>query len=354
MTGSPKRDLVKLSKKNFLITLIGLFILQIAGCKVNNVPALNKPTASETVATDYSKAEHWLSTPATADKKVDVFYLYPTAWMKTATSDPNICEIDNASMLTGSKAAFGRHSPVFTPIANVYAPYYRQADAFYTLGLTADARAKVMAGIPLLDATAAFDYYLRHYNNGRPFILAGHSQGSNVLMYLLAGYLKDNSQVYNRMIAAYLVGCSVTDSYLSKNPHLKFAEGPDDLGVIISYNTQSPDLAAGANLVVEPGAIAINPISWTREETLAQASESLGSMMPASGSVVKIEHYADARVDKAKGVVICSTADADFIHAMNPALPRGMYHSFDYPLYFYDLRENMTKRIAKYSSLHGL
>ena len=336
---------------------MGLLLLQLAGCKTSDLLASTKPIVNpivEPVATDYSKAEHWLSVPDAVDKKADVFYLYPTAWRKTAAGDPNICEINNASMLAGSFSAFGRQATAFENDANIYAPYYRQADAAYTLGLPLDERAKVVSGTPTLDAVAAFDYYIKHYNNGRPFILAGHSQGSNVLLFLLSVYLKDNPQVYDRMIAAYIVGYPVTTAYLSKNPHLKFAEGPDDVGVLISYNTESPDVVKGTNPVMESGAIAINPISWTREETLAPASENLDSLMPISGILGPVSHYADARVDKAKGVVICSTANADAIHALNPGFIKGVFHSFDYLFYFYSLRDNAAKRIAKYSSLHGL
>jgi hypothetical protein len=30
-------------------------------------------------------------------------------------------------------------------------------------------------------AESASDYYIRHFNHGRPFILAGHSLGSNAM-----------------------------------------------------------------------------------------------------------------------------------------------------------------------------
>jgi hypothetical protein len=55
--------------------------------------------ANDARATDYSKPEHWLNIPAVIDKKVDVFYLYPTAWKKVNKDDPNIDEIDNPLML---------------------------------------------------------------------------------------------------------------------------------------------------------------------------------------------------------------------------------------------------------------
>lgn len=115
----------------------------------------------------------------------------------------------------------------------LYAPFYRQAS------LTPNDPVYV-AGIPTTDGTAAFDYYTKNYNNGRPFILAGHSQGANTLANLLSGYLKTNSTVLARMIAAYVIGYPVTTEYLSNNPHLKFVSGSNDTGVIISYNTEAP------------------------------------------------------------------------------------------------------------------
>ena len=84
------------------------------------------------------------------------------------------------------------------------------------------------------------DYYFENYNNGKPFILAGHSQGSQILTMILSDYMKEHPEHYKNMIAAYVIGYSVTDKYLAANPHLKFAEGADDTGVIISYNTEGP------------------------------------------------------------------------------------------------------------------
>jgi len=304
----------------------------------------NDALASGQDPTDYSKQEHWLAVPVVLDKKVDVFYLYPTAWKKVNENEPDICSIDNPLMLQWSKAAFGRQATAFEPVGNLFAPYYRQVD------LTAKDREKVVGTLPTLDAVAAFDYYVTHFNSGRPFILAGHSQGANVLGNLLAGYMKEHPDVLARMVAAYVIGYSVTGEYLSKNPHLKFAQGPDDTGVIISYNTEAPDVAPGTNPVVSPGGIAINPITWTRDETPAKASQSLGSIMPSGDMFVPVEHYADARVDKTKGVVICSTADADKLFSIYPGMGKGIYHSYDYPFYYYNIRDNAANRIKKFLS----
>ena len=334
-----------MSVKNGLLVLIALLVsLTLVACG-------NDSSNSAPVATDYSQAAHWLSLPATV-KAVDVFYLYPTAWQKVNNSDPDICDIDNPSMLKGAAAAFARQATAFETVGNIYAPYYRQADAAYVLALPLAEHDAVIAGIPTLDAVAAFDYYIKHYNNGRPFILAAHSQGSNVLINLLAGYMKENPEVYARMVAAYVVGYSVTDEYLAKNPHLKFAEGPDDTGVIISYNTQAPDVVAGTNPVVSPGGLVINPITWTRDETLATTAEGLGSFMPDPVTKVfsQVPQYADAKIDKTNGVLICSTADENALYSLSGALGKGVYHSFDYPFYYYNLRENAANRTNKFLS----
>jgi hypothetical protein len=298
-------------------------------------------SVSAPAAADYSRSMHWLSLPAKVDKGVDVFYLYPTAWQKTGPGDPDICNIDNASMRTGAPGVLALQATAFETVGNVYAPYYRQADAAYLLSLRPGDRDKAIGGAPSADVRAAFDYYIQRYNGGRPFILAGHSQGSMVLMSLLSVYMKEHPQVYARMIVAYVIGYSVTQDYLARNPHLRFAEGADDTGVIVSYNTQAPNVAANGNPVVLPGAIAINPINWTREETLAPATEGLGSFMPdARGSFRKVPQYADARVDKAKGAVI-SAADS---RGLSLGFGAGIYHVYDYLFYYFNLRENAAHR----------
>lgn len=185
----------------------------------------NQPSNTD-VATDYSQSTHWLNIPATL-KPVDVFYIYPTAWQKEEPAEPDICKIDNTSMMIGSHLAYNRQATAFETAGNIYAPYYRQADAMYTLSLPEEKRWIFISGSPSRDVIAAFGYYIEHFNNGRPYILAGHSQGANVLLVLLSEYMKDHPEVYKRMIAAYIIGYPVTTEFMVANPHLKFAIGPD-------------------------------------------------------------------------------------------------------------------------------
>lgn len=322
----------------FILLAVLLSVLALTGC--------GSPSATAK-ATNYSVPAHWLAVPANSDKPVDVFYLYPTAWQKVNPDDPNICDIDNASMLQGAKFAYSFQATAFEPVGNIYAPYYRQVDATYSLSLPLDEQDKILSGIPRADVFAALDYYFENYNDGRDFILAGHSQGSNLLLYVLSEYMKEHSDIYSRMIAAYVIGYSITADFLSENPHLKFARGPDDTGVVISYNTEAP-VVQGKSPVLVPGAIAINPIIWTTEETLATAEQSLGSYLPdAQGNFSLVKDFADAQVDKARGVVICSV-DPDKLPPGTQSFGVGIYHSFDYPFYYFNIRENAANRVSHY------
>jgi len=286
-------------------------------------------------ATDYSQPEHWLTVPA-IDLPVDIFYLYPTSWTST-NPNPEVCAIDNPSMLQKAPQAFAKTATAFDTVGNIYAPFYRQSN------LTSNALV-TEAGIPTTDAIAAFDYYIQHFNQGRPFILAAHSQGAYVLCNLLAQYMKDHPGVYARMIAAYVIGWPVTAQYLADNPYLKFAESADDTGVIISYNTQAPDVPPGFNPVLwgMVGTV-INPLTWTRAGTLATTNQGFGSFMPnTNGVYVRVPQYADARIDITNGVLICSTADEGTIGI------QGIYHNFDFPFYYFNIRSNAANRVTKF------
>lgn len=337
-----------------------LLLLSMAGCS-NNQEADVTDESDAVVPTDYSDASHWLSLPDTPDKGVDVFYLYPTSWAKTDASESIISTIDDPVLVENANLAFARQATAFEPLANLYAPYYRQYDYASTVDMPYDEQQDIVKGYPLRDAIAAFDYYNNNYNNGKPFILASHSQGSNVMIYLLSEYMAEHPDVYDRMVAAYVIGYSVTDDYLAANPNLKFATGADDTGVIISWNTQAPTIE-GTDFVVLPTAHVINPISWTLDETTAPASDNLGSIaLNADGSVVKNEdgsiqkvmNFADATVDTEKDALICSTVDVETYAPGSKAFGKGVFHTYDIPFYYFNLQENAGVRIASYFDTHS-
>ena len=331
---------------------------------VGSVVLAASAAAAPVKPTDYRSRSHWLYLPSKSvrQKKVAVFYVYPTAYSR-APGGPIYSAVDDPGMMQGAQVAFQRQATAFRTVGNIYAPYYRQIDAFYQLSQPFAQQKRNIAGIPSTDVFAAFAYFLKHFDRGRPFILVGHSQGSAVLANLLGKYMKAHPAVYARMIAAYVPGYPIQRSYLQQHPFLKFARGVGDTGVIVSWNTEAPTIAAPSP-VVQPGALAINPITWTRKQTEASAAQNLGSIeldpatggtpvLNANGTIKRFKNVADARVDKAKGVVVCSTIDSSAPPYFTPGgFPMGVLHTFDYPLYFFSVRANAANRVAHFFAEH--
>lgn len=208
------------------------------------------------------------------------------------------------------------------------------------------------ATIPYSDITAALDYYFENCNGGRPFIIAGHSQGSGIVSLVLMKYFREHPEYYERMIAAYVIGFSVTKEYLEANPHLKFATGESDTGVIISWNTEGPRNVEGnfSNVVVLPNAISINPLNWKRDDTYAPASENLGSLV-LNGETGELEIGdigADARVIPSRGVIL-THADSEPVGGAEYFGPQS-FHNGDYTFFYNNIKANIAKRIAAYKA----
>ena len=297
---------------------------------------------------DYSDKNNWLQISEDKNNEVDVFYLYPTVWYGDGTNKDFVCPIDFKPMRENATNALISQSTIFEEVGNIYAPFYRQADALYILDTNNNIKnkEKYFNDIPKKDALAAFDYFIKNYNNNKPFILMGHSQGAMMIKEILIDYFKTNENLMNRLVAAYIIGYSVTTNDLEKNPHLKFARSEYDTGVIISYNTES-SIFNGYNPTLLEGAIAINPITWTLEEDEATKEKSLGSCFFAGTNYNIVKNFASAKVDKKRGVIKCDSINADDFY-IDGMFEKGNYHVYDIALYYNDLKENARKRVGAF------
>ena len=319
--------------------------------------------SSETVgvAPDYSRKECWCKLPEIS-KDVDTFYIYATEYIMGSFAEgaPDFASLDNTEMLQGAEAEYNLHASAYVDSTNLFMPYYRQSGLKYAGEMarktgTADA---AFEGMPMNDITAALDYYFENYNGGRPFIIAGHSQGSAMVLVLLRTYFKDHPEYYSRMVAAYPIGYSVTDEYLAANPHLKFATGETDTGVIIAWNTEGPkNLETNAhNLVVLPNTRSINPLNWKLDETYAPASMNLGSLMAneETGEPEIKDVGADAQINLARGVVITNAKgepmDEETAKAAAEFFGPDGRHNEDYLFFYNNIKDNVAKRVAAFKA----
>jgi hypothetical protein len=296
---------------------------------------------------DYSSRENWMRIPEITHE-VDTIYLYPTCYLDDSENAKPICDIDNQQMRDRAGVVYENQGTVYEESTNVFAPFYRQSNIYQVVDFNHKELEEYQEREQRTDIYAALDYYFEHYNEGRPFILAGHSQGSIMTKIVLGEYMQAHPEYYERMVAAYPIGFSITETFLEEHPYLKFAEGADDTGVIVSWNTEGEGNKGQYNLVVEPGAISINPINWKRDDTCAGFEENLGSRIlnEETGEYEIINGVADAQVDTERGVVICTAKNVEYAPA---ALfgPESL-HSHDYDFYYENLRENVKTRVEAY------
>ena len=311
--------------------------------------------------TDYSLKSNWYKIP-TIIKDVDTFYVYATEYIMGSLEEgaPDYATLDNAEMLEGVKVEYMAHASVYEDSTNVFVPYYRQSglrhagEVFKKTG-NIDA---AISGICYDDITAALDYYFEHYNEGRPFIITGHSQGSAIVRLLLKKYFKEHPDRYKQMVAAYVIGYSITKEDLEAYPHLKYATGEADAGVIISWNTEGiKNVEENAtNCAMLPHGICINPLNWKLDETYAPASLNLGSLVQneETGEYKIGDVGADAQINLARGVVVTNAQvppmPEEVAKAAAQYFGRDARHDNDYTYFYNNIKDNVAKRIATYKA----
>lgn len=316
--------------------------------KKSTTPSNGPSPAPVSGVTDYSETDNWLHLPEQAEsmKKVDTFYIYPTVYLDDSEEATDIAAVDNELMRSKAKVVYEAQAVVFEESTNVYAPYYRQSNINAISGLREKALEEYQKQEQYEDLSAALDYYFEHENNGRPFILAGHSQGAIMTKLLLEDYMKVHPEYYERMVAAYILGFSFTEDDLKNYSHLKFAEGADDTGVIVSWNTEGKANKNADNLVVEKGAVSINPLNWKRDETPASAGENLGSRIPGEdGKYDIVMNKTGAVLDTERGVVV---VEPEGVAVSVDLFGPESYHTYDYGLFYNNIRQNVKTRIASY------
>ena len=349
------------------MAVIGVMTCGLSGCRdaQSSAPASGaSETASSTAETsaavddapDYSQKTCWYQIPDIT-KDVDTFFIYPTEYLATNEDDPDYASLDNPEMLDGVRDVDHRFmASVYEDATNVFIPYYRQASMRVQIDAwkkTGDIRNALKNNSPYADITAALDYYFENYNGGRPFILASHSQGSGISLLVLENYFKEHADYYKRMAAAYVIGFSVTKDELEAYPHLKFATGESDAGVIVSWNTEGPkNVESNApNAVVRPNAVSINPLNWKLDDSYAPASENLGSLVlnEETGETEIGDVGADAQVVPERGVIV-TNADYEPMTGMPEVFGPQSFHNGDYIFYYNNIKDNVAKRIATYQS----
>ncbi len=306
--------------------------------------------------TDYSDMNNWLSTGGGGSHGVDIFIVYPTVTFDENEPEQEFVPMDSEVMRGSAENWLNSQAQAAGVSGNVYAPVYRQLNGMLLDDLDNESFESLTMATPRDDIFAAFDYYLKNFNDGeRPFVLFGHSQGAALVKELATLFL-GNKEYYghnDRHIATYAIGYSVTETDTARNPNLSYASAPDDTGVILSWNTTAPsEIASGAYSSFgtwNPDALTINPISWTTEEVLAHAADNgVSRIKQEDGSYKPVEDYANAIVDSEHKVLVVTTVDeTDYESALSTV---SKFHNGDIPFFYGSIERNVQDRINAFMS----
>lgn len=265
-----------------------------------------------------------------ASSAVDVFFIHPTTYYKSDYWLQPLNDVD-ANKITDDQVMRGQ-AAVFNSCCAVYAPRYRQATLFSFMDQDGDGGAAIAFAYE--DVAAAFAYYLEHYNNGRPFIIAGHSQGGlhadTLLKKSIAG-----TALEERLVAAYPVGY-----YIDGEDSVPVCESATQTGCQVTWNSVAPDSQSFQDT---RGAICVNPLNWKTDGSRAGFDEHRGA----------VDYGAEGAVES--GVVDAQCVDGR-LHVSEVRSPNyksefmgpGNYHIYDFSFFHMDIRENAMDRVAAY------
>lgn len=303
--------------------------------------------APQAAGVDYSKTENWAYLPLEENitKDCDVFFVAPTVYLGTA--DAHSLDLGDEETKALFLGATNMEKGLYDGETNFFAPYYRQAALnAYTMEDTA---AAPYFDLAYADVVAAFDRYMKDYNQGRPFILAGFSQGSEMLLRLMAEKF-DDPALSDQLVAAYLIGWRVTPEDLTNYPFLKMAQDSGDTGVIVSFNSEAEGIQT--SLIVPDQTLGINPLNWKTDATPAAAGENKGAVFTdyAGGIVKEVPNLTGAYLDPIRGTLrVTDVTPADFPPVLD-IFQEGVYHLYDYQFFYRNLQENVKERIGNYLS----
>lgn len=293
----------------------------------------------------YAQAENWAYLETEEEASADVFFICPTVY--GGGEDQYNMPMDDEDAKSDFLGATNMEKGIYDQDARFFAPYYRQA-GLSAYGLSEEEREPYLE-LAYQDVKDAFTYYLDNYNEGRPIILAGFSQGADLAIRLLKDCFAQE-EVNERLVACYAIGWRITEEELVEYPHLRFAAGEDDTGVIVSFNSEAEEVTDSMMIPAGTRTLAINPLNWKTDSTPAGKEENLGACFTDySGSIVsEIPQLTGAYIDPQRGALKVPDVTPEDYPPVLSLFDDGVYHLYDYQFFYRNLQENVGVRLDAY------
>jgi hypothetical protein len=270
------------------------------------------------------------------DSVADVFFLHPTMYtLKTRLNKMNADIDDDYINAKTDYSTILYQASVFNQHARVFAPRFREAHISAYL-IKDTVKALQAFDLAYEDVKVAFEYYLQHYNRGRPIIIASHSQGTTHALRLLKEFF-DNKPLQKQLVAAYILGMSIPrESFTGLRP----CETPEETGCFCGWRTFKKGYRPFYVKKEKENSFVTNPLTWSTGNRYAPKAENKGSVLYKFNKVYK------------------ATTDAQINNGMlwvrKPKFPWSFlyftrnYHAGDINLFYINTRNNVALRIQQY------
>ncbi len=295
---------------------------------------------------DYWAAHPWKHDPSDSmpaplrneikDSVADVFFLHPTTYTAIKFKKNKNAAIDNDYI--NAKTDYSTilyQASVFNQHGRVFAPRYRQAHLFNFFSKDKEKADKAFE-LAYEDLKTAFEYYLKNWNNGRPIIIASHSQGSLLAERLLKEFFQDKP-LLNKLVVAYVIGWPVPKDYFTS---LKMCTDSLQNGCICSWRTMRKGFVPFYLRNEKGNSFVTNPLTWTTTSEYASSALNKGSVLKNFNKI--FYRTTDAQISNG------------FLYVKKPKFPWSFiyftrnYHIADINLYYLNLQENIRQRIGAY------
>lgn len=287
----------------------------------------------------WSDEEAWfLGQVRPDDSLADVLYFVSTSVIESfdSTGAPSPrAVLDSAECEAMSHEMSYMRRKVFPDSLNFFAPFYHQG-TMKALVLDPVDTGAVIDSV-YAECRDAFNWYMENLNGGRPFILAGYSQGAMIVKDILKNM---SDRQYSRMVAAYLIGYELTAADLG-NSHIVAASGATDTGVTISFNSVcgtggNADSGCIWTEVCSAPATCINPVNWCTDSTPAPATDGDFSLSVA--------------LDTLHNVLVVNGYGSDCPRPVFDApWPDGCLHGRELKIYSTSLASNVLDRVRSFA-----
>lgn len=345
------------SGSRILIAIIGLFFISTQSFS-QRASFSNRNSAEPggiSAAPDYSNFHSWASHPFkhdfgdsipeplrknySYDSTIDVFFIHPTTYLRKEDNQMN-GDVNNEILnrRTDNRTILNQAS-AFNEF-RLFAPRYRQAN--YSAYLSLLGGFQQVFDTAYADVKKAFQYYLTHWNRGRPFFIASHSQGSQHAVRLIKELI-EGTELEKKLVAAYLIGMPPIKTTKLKIPVCKDST---QTGCYIAWNTFTEDFRQQFSFLGRAELETVNPLTWKTTESVGTTVMHKGAVVDDFNSVKP--HVLSTQIKSDKLVI---TADSDSIDI--PDRIENL-HVLDINLFYVDIRNNLRTRAATYKKKNSI